>query len=366
MGKKRKILILNVDRDDDIGIKAGIITPIIGYDNILDAAKTLLMKDPEEADGNALFASLKLYNELKDKFDEVEVAAVTGTPAGGVEADIKISEQLDEVLQKFNADSIILVTDGYSDEEIIPIVSSKRPIISIHRIVVKHSKSIEETYAVLGRYIKMLWTESPYKEYFIGVPGIIMLIVGILSLLNLTREAVIYSLIIIGLSFIIKGLGIDEYLSSLRRAHFYEYVKLATYLGAIATLLSGVYLSYTSVSGLEEFKIVVKEPARIFDYGAVLLGHMMPYIALTILTVSLFFILGFSLYNILTENYDSLYKYPVAMVSAVVFYFVANEIGNILISPQVAFSNLFLYVTVGFLAIFITSALMFALSKIKK
>ncbi len=365
MEEKKKVLILNVDRDNDIGLKTGLSTPIVGYDNVLIAAQKLLINDPEEADGNALFASLKIYKELKNKF-EVEVAAVTGIPSGGVDADLKINNELDEVLSKFNADYIVLVTDGFSDEEIIPIVSSKKPILSIHRIVVKHSKSIEETYAVLGRYIKMLWTESPYKEYFIGVPGIIMILFGILSLLKLTEVAIIYSLIILGFSFLFKGLGIDEYISSLRKAHFYEYVKLATYLGALSALLSGIYLSYASISNLPEFREVVNSPTKIFDVGATLLGHMMPYIALTILTVGLFFILGFSLYNVLTENFDSLYKYPVAMVSTVVFYFVANEILNILLSPQVGFSRLFLYITLGFLAIFITSALMFALSKIKR
>ncbi len=366
MGKDKKILILNVDRDNDIGLKTSIKTPIIGYEKIKEAAVKLLMSDPEEADGNALFASLKLYDELKDSYRDIEVAAVTGVPSGGVKADIKIGEELDRVLEVFNADSIILVTDGYADEEIIPIVSSRRPLMSIHRIVVKHSKSIEETYAVLGKYIKMLWTESPYKQYFIGVPGIIMLLFGILSILNLTREAFVYSLIIIGLSFIFKGLGIDEYLASLRRAHFYEYVRLATYLGTIVALLSGIYLSYTSISSLPQFKEVVNNPSKFLDFGAILLGHMMPYIALTILTVSLFLILGFSLYNILTENYVNLYRYPVALVSAVVFYFIANEVGNILVTPEIGFSRLFLYITVGFLAIFITSALMFAVSKIKK
>ncbi len=366
MGKDRKILILNVDRDDDIGLKTNVKTPIMGYNNIKEAAVKLLMSDPEEADGNALFASLKLYEELKDKYEDVEVAAITGSPSGGVKADIKIGDELDEILEKFDADYIILVTDGYADEEIIPIVSSRKPIMSVHRIVVKHSKSIEETYAVLGKYIKMLWTESPYKQYFIGVPGIIMLLFGILSILDLTREAFVYSLIIIGMSLIFKGLGIDEYLSSLRKAHFYEYVKLATYIGTIVALLSGAYLSYTSISSLPQFKEVVNNPSRFFDYGAILVGHMMPYIALTILTVSLFLILGFSLYNILTENYVNLYKYPVALVSSVVFYFIANEVGNILVEPQIGFSRLFLYITIGFLAIFITSALMFAVSKIKK
>jgi len=361
-----KILILNVDRDNDVGVKAKVKTPIIGRESVLKSAEKLLLNDPEEADGNAMFAAIKIYDKLKEKEVEVEVAVITGSERGGVDADLELDRQLTEVLKVFPADKVILVTDGYSEEEIISIVSSKKPILSIHRIVVKHSKSIEETYAVIGRYIKMLWTESPYKQYFIGIPGIIMLLFGILSLFKLTEVATIYSLIIIGIALIVKGMGIDEYISSLKQAHFYEYVKLVTYLGSISAMLTGIYLSYTNISSLPEFSLVLENPSMIFEVGATLIGYMLPYISFTILTVGLFLILGFSLYNILTDNYSSLYKYPVAFVSVVVFYFLGNEVGQILINPEKGLSGLFLSVILGFLAIFITSAVMYTVSRVRR
>ena len=367
MGEEnKKILVLNVDRDNDIGVKAGVKTPIVGYEAVLDAATKLLLVDPEEADGNAMFGALKVYNQLREKYPEIEVAVIAGSEKGGVEADLKINEELDSVLERFPADYVILVTDGFSEEEIVSIVSSRRPIASLHRVVVKHSKSIEETYAVIGRYIKMLWTESPYKQYFIGIPGILMLLFGILSWLKLTEVAMVYSLIIVGIALIVKGMGIDEYIASLRHAHFYEYVKLVTYLGSFSALLSGIYLAYTNISKLEEFQLVLNNPSMIFEVGGSLIGHMLPYISFTILTVGLFLILGFSLYNVLTENYSPLYKYPVAFVSIIVFYFLGNEVGQILISPEKGLSGLFLSVMFGFLAIFITSAVMYALSRMRR
>ena len=48
---QRLILILCVDRDADLGTKADIKTPLIGRAANLNAAVSLALKDPEEADG---------------------------------------------------------------------------------------------------------------------------------------------------------------------------------------------------------------------------------------------------------------------------------------------------------------------------
>ena len=51
-----KVLILCIDRDDDLGIKTPIRTPVIGLKNCQNAAIKLALSDPEEADANAIFA----------------------------------------------------------------------------------------------------------------------------------------------------------------------------------------------------------------------------------------------------------------------------------------------------------------------
>ncbi|MCP8318953.1 MAG: DUF373 family protein, partial [Candidatus Methylarchaceae archaeon HK01B] len=62
-----KLLVLSVDRDDDIGVKAKVKTPVIGRDACIEAATKLSIADPEEADANAIFAAVKQYNELVSK-----------------------------------------------------------------------------------------------------------------------------------------------------------------------------------------------------------------------------------------------------------------------------------------------------------
>ena len=64
MAKTEKTLVLCIDGDDDIGIKAKIDTPIIGRQANLDSATRLAVSDPEEADANAMFGEVKLIDEL--------------------------------------------------------------------------------------------------------------------------------------------------------------------------------------------------------------------------------------------------------------------------------------------------------------
>ncbi|MCJ7614473.1 DUF373 family protein, partial [Candidatus Bathyarchaeota archaeon] len=47
--KAERILVLCVDRDDDLGMKAGINTPVLGRKENVNAAASLALRDPEEA-----------------------------------------------------------------------------------------------------------------------------------------------------------------------------------------------------------------------------------------------------------------------------------------------------------------------------
>ena len=55
-------LVVCVDRDDDLGRKAGVNGPVIGRANVVDAAMRLGTADPEDADTNAMFAAVRLYD----------------------------------------------------------------------------------------------------------------------------------------------------------------------------------------------------------------------------------------------------------------------------------------------------------------
>lgn len=211
-------LIVCIDGDNDIGIKADITTPVIGRDAILESATKLAISDPEEADANAMFGAIKLYDRMVKQYpdESFEVATIAGSSMGGVEADRKMVRELTEVMEHFKATGVILVTDGFADEELVPIVQSRIPITSIHHVVVKHSERIEETYAVIFRYMKMLIEDPYYSKVSLGVPGILLLIIGFLTASNQLENAGMVIAVVLGIVLMLKGFGWDQRLAELQ------------------------------------------------------------------------------------------------------------------------------------------------------
>src|SRR6185437_14186379 len=197
-----RILVLCIDRDDDIGSKGGIETPILGRDSCINAGIRLAIEDPEDADANAIFGAIKTYEELISKGYESEVALVSGKFNRGIEADEKIGFEIHDVLAQYKADAAVLVSDGEDDETVIPIIQSMVPVISIQRIIIKHSRSVEYSYAVLGRYIKMLVYDPRYSKFFLGVPGALLIATGLATVFGLTKAAIAIVLSILGIAFI--------------------------------------------------------------------------------------------------------------------------------------------------------------------
>jgi len=363
--RKKKILILCIDRDNDVGLKGGVQTPIIGRSSVIDAANKLLLSDPEDADGNTMFAAVKLYDELRGSSeDEYEVAVVTGSEKGGVAADQKMLNELKEILSIFRANGLILVTDGYSDEEIIPILASHNiPILSIRHVVVKHSESVEETYAILGKYLKMLWSEQPYRTYFVAIPGIIIALFGILMFLDLTGEAIAFSLIIAGIAMVIKGFGIDDYLYSLSRAPFSEYIRLATYVISLISLSVGIYVSYRSIATLPIFEEILNNPTLMIKYGATISAAFLPPFLLTILVTVFIYVLGLSLYSFVTERYYRIIRYLIILEATMIIFIAGNEATKVLVNPAYGFSNLIIYISIGLLVLSITIIIVYVLAR---
>jgi len=215
---KERTLILCIDGDNDIGIKAKIDTPIIGSQANLESATTLAISDPEEADANAMFGAIKLHNQMIEKYpdESFEVATIAGSSKGGVEADRKMVKELGIVFEAYPATGVILVTDGFADEELVPIIQSRIPITSIHHVVVKHSERIEETYAVIFRYLKMLIEDPYYSRVSLGVPGILLVIFGFLTASNQLENAGMVMAFVMGLILLLRGFGWDQRLVELR------------------------------------------------------------------------------------------------------------------------------------------------------
>ncbi|MEM1584069.1 MAG: DUF373 family protein [Nitrososphaerota archaeon] len=251
--ERKRLLVLVVDRDDDLKRKTGISTPLLGYDQNLQAAQMLALSDPEEADVNAMFGALRVYKELAEKIGEenVQVATLAGAESEGLEADEKILHELEEVLKIFKADGIVFVSDGVTDEYVIPIISSRVPIISVKRLVVRQSESVERTWLLLGRYLRLAFTEPRYAKIFLGVPGLILTISGVLYLLNIISLPLI--LTAIGLILIFRGFNLDQktigvykWFINLFRMPPYRQLRAFAAFVSLILLLAGLYIGYVS------------------------------------------------------------------------------------------------------------------------
>ena len=85
------LLVICVDRDDDVGKKAGISTPVVGRNACIEAAQSLALEDPEDADSNAIFSAIKTYEDLVSSGYKAQVITVAGVESRSVQGDEKIA-----------------------------------------------------------------------------------------------------------------------------------------------------------------------------------------------------------------------------------------------------------------------------------
>ncbi|MFQ5497592.1 MAG: DUF373 family protein [Nitrosopumilus sp.] len=248
-----RLLVICIDRDNDVGEKAGIITPVIGRDACIEAAQRLALEDPEDADSNSIFSAIKTYEDLISKGYKVEVITVAGVKDRGVQADEKILAETRKVLEKFSANGAVIVSDGEDDESVIPVIQNVLPVISVQRVVMKVSRSVEYSYAVFGKYLKMIAYDSRYSKFFLGVPGILLLIGGIASVFEITGEIFAVLVSILGGAFLIRAFDIDRAWSSWSKPTPMGFIRMFTMVAGILLILSSIPAGISAVdTGLIE------------------------------------------------------------------------------------------------------------------
>ena len=355
--RQKRILILCVDRDGDLGTKASIKTPLIGRTANLDAAVSLALKDPEEADANAMFEAVSLHDRLlnEKKPDEVfEVATICGSELGGVGADRKLVAELSTLLETFSANEVILVTDGYADEDVLPLVESRVPVSSVRRIVVKHSESIEETAALFSRYMKMLVQNPKYSRIALGLPGLLIFIWSILAILGVgVYYYAVAIVLVIGSFMLLKGFGVDRSARS-----FYKWVKeysppaLPVQISNYATIAGILCIAVSVYSGYSSALDNVK-PLPV-DTGGWLsaLPSLSAYFlhgAVYLVIVGICTILIGRAVRMYFEHDVRVLRNGALIVSVAWSSIIINGAADVLISPTAGLQNLIFYIIVGIL-----------------
>jgi putative membrane protein len=329
-----KLLILCVDRDNDLYMKTKIMSPIIGRSACINAAESLAIADPEEADANAIFAALKEYDQLKLKNYDAEIAIITGEFEGGIESDTKIREELIKVKKIFPAEGIVFVSDGFEDEQLVPILQTIIPIISIRRIIIKHSGRVEESYVILGKYLKMLVFDPRYSRYFLGFPGIFILIFASLVPFGLVDSAILITSLSVGALLLIRGFGIDSFLRRVGRQSPSSYIRIFSVFGMLLIFVVGFYRGFIGLNSTPEFQEVLADPSKLFGLLSFLSGIFLEN-ALSFIEIGAgIYYTGNILYAFIRDNMYKAYRYLIWLVMLVLLYFPLIELSRILKDPN--------------------------------
>jgi len=243
-----KLLVICIDRDDDLGRKTGISTPVVGRNACIEAAQRLALEDPEDADSNSIFFAVKTYEDLVSKGYEAQVITVTGVENRGVQADEKVASEIKSVLKKFSADGAVIVSDGEDDEMVIPVIQSVIPVISVQRVVMQVSRTIEHSYAVFGKFLKLVMYNPKYSKFFLGVPGILLLIGGIGAVTGYNVEIFAVLITILGGAFLIRAFDIDKAWTNWAKPTPEGFTRMFTLITGLILIAASVPAGITTVS----------------------------------------------------------------------------------------------------------------------
>jgi len=243
-----KLLVICIDRDDDLGRKTGIPTPVVGRNACIEAAQRLALEDPEDADSNSIFFAVKTYEDLVSKGYEAQVITVTGVENRGVQADEKVASEIKLVLKKFSANGAVIVSDGEDDEMVIPVIQNVIPVISVQRVVMQVSRTIEHSYAVFGKFLKLVMYNPKYSKFFLGVPGILLLIGGIGAVTGYNVEIFAVLITILGGAFLIRAFDIDKAWTNWAKPTPEGFTRMFTLITGLILIAASIPAGITTVS----------------------------------------------------------------------------------------------------------------------
>ncbi len=237
-----RTLIICVDRDDDIGRKVGMATPIIGRDASLDVANRLAIADPEDTDLNTIFGGIQVYDELSSSGDDVEIVLLSGDVNVGIKSDRKIAAEFDDLLSKMDVDSAIVVTDGAEDEAVLPIIQSRVKVNSVKRVIVQQNPGLESTYY----QIKQAFKDPKIARSFLVPTGLGLLVYALGLFVGRPESAIATTTIVLAVYILFKGFGLDDVLDdftdSMQQSLYGGRIAFITYVTAVVFVIIGTMM----------------------------------------------------------------------------------------------------------------------------
>lgn len=252
-GEARRLLVLCIDVDNDLGEKAKVRGPVVGRKANISAASKLALADPADSDSNTMFEAVRSMESLP-KDVKAEVVTITGDARGGYWADREVVKQLEKVISDFVPDACVFVSDGASDEQVMPLIQSRLKVNSVRTVTVKQAKELEKTYFAVLDKLK----EPAFARMVFGIPGLLLLFFALSEYFGVR-----VIIAILGAYLILKGVGVEDWLFH-RAVHFElsrEKAGVVAYFAAIPLVLISLFLAVNRVASLQAAG--VQDPAKL-------------------------------------------------------------------------------------------------------
>lgn len=246
-------LVICIDRDNDLGEKAKVITPVVGRGANIAAAVSLATVDPEDSDTNTIFGGIRILDELRSLGVDADIVSFAGDKNVGTISDKKIADQLDEFLSKQDVKSAIFVSDGAEDEALIPIVQSRVKIDSVQRIIVMQSENLESTYYM----IKNIFKDPKFLQTFFVPIGLALIIYALAVATSNPQWAIIGTFLVVGIYMILRAYAFNDKIllgwADLKSSFYKHQLSFVTTIAAILLIIIGTVNGAISVWNLTGF-----------------------------------------------------------------------------------------------------------------
>ena len=271
-------LVVCVDRSDDFGRKAGVETPVVGWEAVRSLVTDIGLADPEDSAVNSLLEALRVTRDLEDDGEEAIVAAVSGRADTVVAVDRSVARQVEGLVEDHRPDSAIVVIDSADDERLVPIIESRVRVDSVDRVVVRQAHDLESTYYLLKQFLG----DEQLRSAILVPIGVTLLAFPIIAVIADTGVAVATITAAIGAFLLYKGLGIDDHLEDLpvqaRDALYSGRVSIVTYVVGAGLATVGLFAGALGASGIGPLAPFITVMAFIY--------HSVPWLAVAALAAS--------------------------------------------------------------------------------
>jgi len=241
---------------------------------------------------------------------------------------------LERVLSEYPADSCIFVSDGASDEQIMPVVRSRLKIDSVEIVVMKQAKELEKTYFVILEKLK----EPHYARLIFGIPALILLLFAASRYLGWGLE---FIAAILAIYLGAKAFGIEEKIIRATSAFKFSADRISSivYLFFFIMLLISTWAAFqTYDSSLESGLDAVKTTAAVVRTLA------------NLLAISFIVLIAGKTIDLLNDDRKiELSKYGLYAITTIILWFVLSVATDWVLNlapPYVSFQD-FLSAVIG-------------------